>query len=652
MERDNGTFMEWEMMEKVSAKTLRTSARMAAILASVALPLAFSSCEVKGPGFFEPTLGDRSLLADLDAPVFSGFTPQINLTGPQNVDVISFNFNDPEGSNGAIPSGVDPSTVRAILGGMNLDLTQAGHRWQGGINGFQDGPIGVELSGSDLAGNAGSIGYNFHLKRNAPLINFTLTPDASFSSEEDEVELDLQGVIADPFLGGAWAGIYDFGPDGLCGTADDQPWPQGSNPGEVSTNFFDFTGALGPNGGFAFSAQVLNPVETEGGSRLDDLCFRVWAEDTAGDGMGGSNPNTSLLTFTTSLGWTRPVTTGSIAGTVTRDGEPLGGVGVSAGVFIQTTAGDGTYRFSGLSPQPYTVGISPPDGTVCVPISKNTEVVVGFESVVDFSCTTAPGSISGTVMSGGEPLAGATVGIGGPSQQTGQNGMYRFDGLTPGPYTVAVTPPAGVVCEPASKGTQVQAGGESVVDFDCEPALGSISGTVRLDGAPLSGVTVSLGGTSQETAEDGTYRFEGLNPGPYTVSLSGLSEDVTCEPASKNTQVQPGQETVEDFACTTDEDFVLEAVGSYRHFVGFSRICLRVKTTPAQPNAAFTATATGPAGGLSGSGVQEGTLDAMGEAAVSNDILLYGLYNWSFQIGERSWNIPVNVTFSGGSCDF
>jgi hypothetical protein len=116
-------------------------------------------------------------------------------------------------------------------------------------------------------------------------------------------------------------------------------------------------------------------------------------------------------------------------------------------------------------------------------------------------------------------------------------------------------------------------------------------------------------------------------------------------------EVLPGEETVKDFACTTSsDDFTLELSPNYIHFTGFSRVCLRIATTPAQPNAPFSASVTGPPGGVSGSGEQQGTLDAQGVASIVNDIFLYGTYSWSAQVGDKSATTTVSVTAAQGTC--
>ena len=57
------------------------------------------------------------------------------------------------------------------------------------------------------------------------------------------------------------------------------------------------------------------------------------------------------------------------------------------------------------------------------------------------------------------------------------------------------------------------------------PIMGTVSGKVTLDGAPLSGITVTLSGAgsgSATTGSDGAYLFDDLLAGDYTVTITGF----------------------------------------------------------------------------------------------------------------------------------
>ena len=91
--------------------------------------------------------------------------------------------------------------------------------------------------------------------------------------------------------------------------------------------------------------------------------------------------------------------------------------------------------------------------------------------------------------------------------------------------------------------------GEDVVP----PVEGSISGTVTLEGSPLSGVTVALsGGDSQPTTTggDGTYRFDKVIEGSYTVTISGFPADAEFETTMSATISAGSPNATADFAGT------------------------------------------------------------------------------------------------------
>lgn len=86
------------------------------------------------------------------------------------------------------------------------------------------------------------------------------------------------------------------------------------------------------------------------------------------------------------------------------------------------------------------------------------------------------------------------------------------------------------------------------------PVEGSVSGTVTLEGAALSGVNVTLSGTvgdmSASTGGDGGYSFSNVIEGSYTVTISGFPPDTEFD-ATASVSITPGsRNATADFAGT------------------------------------------------------------------------------------------------------
>lgn len=73
-----------------------------------------------------------------------------------------------------------------------------------------------------------------------------------------------------------------------------------------------------------------------------------------------------------------------------------------------------------------------------------------------------------------------------------------------------------------------------------------------------------------------------------------------------------------------------------QHFTTFSRVFLDVQTSPQQVTSPYTASVTGPPGGVSGSGNFSGNLDAQGHVFLQNDIFVFGTYNWSVTVNGQT----------------
>ena len=163
-------------------------------------------------------------------------------------------------------------------------------------------------------------------------------------------------------------------------------------------------------------------------------------------------------------------------------------------------------------------------------------------------------SITGQIISNNTGLAGVIVSLSGAdtdSTMTDAEGNYSFNGLTNGNYTV--TPSlAGHIFTPS--GTVVIIDGIDRTDIDFTATASTIptytiSGTVN--GAVISGVTITLAGTSSGSAltdASGHYSFSGLANGSYTITPSKTG--YTFSPTTVSVTVNNADMTGQSFTAT------------------------------------------------------------------------------------------------------
>lgn len=172
------------------------------------------------------------------------------------------------------------------------------------------------------------------------------------------------------------------------------------------------------------------------------------------------------------------------------------------------------------------VRVSNPSG-----VSSSAAAAAGIVTVG----TVATFSISGLVTLNAAGLAGVTVTAGGKTATTSSTGAYSITGLTAGTYTVTPTK-AGHTFTPVNRSVTV---GPSAVDqnFRATVSTFSISGLVTLNGAGLSGVTVTAGGKTATTSTSGAYSLTGLAAGTYTVTPAKTGHTFT--PVNRSVTVGP-----------------------------------------------------------------------------------------------------------------
>ena len=228
------------------------------------------------------------------------------------------------------------------------------------------------------------------------------------------------------------------------------------------------------------------------------------------------------------------------------DGQPetLVGVTVTLGgehAMGETmeTAEDGGFAFTGLRAGTYTVTISDfPEDVSFEMVSVEVEVGVGDVGSADFTGHfIRTSAVEGQVVIEGEGLPGITVTLsGGPADDsytklTDADGMFRFEELRPGEYTVEIADfdPRDYEFAATSQDVSVDLDETGTVSFTGVLLRTSgISGRVSVEGMGLGDIEVTLaGGDESRTAmtdAGGQYNFAGLAAGDYTVSIAVASD--------------------------------------------------------------------------------------------------------------------------------
>ncbi|HUQ19461.1 MAG TPA: carboxypeptidase-like regulatory domain-containing protein, partial [Gemmatimonadaceae bacterium] len=157
--------------------------------------------------------------------------------------------------------------------------------------------------------------------------------------------------------------------------------------------------------------------------------------------------------------------------------------------------------------------------------------------------------------SGGTPINNATVAVTGAetrSAVTPATGRYNFADLPIGSYTLTPSV-SGFNCPAAT--ASVVAHTTTTVNLVCTPQVGSVSGTIRLDLQPQTGVVVTArqgantAGTATSAA-NGTYSITNLLPGNYTTIVTAPS-NATCTPTQRDVTVQANLAATSNFDCTS-----------------------------------------------------------------------------------------------------
>ena len=245
----------------------------------------------------------------------------------------------------------------------------------------------------------------------------------------------------------------------------------------------------------------------------------------------------------------RSLRTVVVMGTVSAEGDPLMNVSVTLIKVLGATTGevlgamltdeDGGYMFDGLLAATYRVDLGETDDeyafitkTRLGPVATDETAMWHFPATI---IRTA--SVGGMVSVDGDPMGDVMVMLSGDhdtdmEMETGSDGMYEFDGLRKGDYTVSIMNPDEDMYDfPATERMVSLAVGQEQEDISFAGSMNrraSISGQVHVEGDGIEGVTVKLRGEEREDMEtdaNGEYNFPGLAGGDYTVSIENPDED-------------------------------------------------------------------------------------------------------------------------------
>ena len=250
------------------------------------------------------------------------------------------------------------------------------------------------------------------------------------------------------------------------------------------------------------------------------------------------------------------------------DGQPetLAGVTVTLGgehAMGETMETDmrGGFAFTGLRAGTYTVTISDfPEDISFETVSVEVEVEVGEIGNADFTGHyIRTSAVEGQVIIDGEGLAAVTVTLsGGPGDEnftmmTDADGMYRFEDLRPGDYTVSITNPDTRDYDFAATSQDVSVDLDETGTVDFTGVLlrtSGISGRVSVEGMGLPDIEVTLSGAadaSTTTDAGGQYSFSGLAAGDYTVTIAVESAAYVFESMSQDRTVGDDEPAIVNF---------------------------------------------------------------------------------------------------------
>ena len=245
----------------------------------------------------------------------------------------------------------------------------------------------------------------------------------------------------------------------------------------------------------------------------------------------------------------RSLRTVVIMGTVSAEGDALMNVGVTLIKVLGATTGevlgatmtdeDGGYMFDELLAGVYRVDLGETDDEYDFATKTRQGAVATDETAMwDFDADIIrTASVGGEVTLDGDPMGEVMVMLTGDhdtdkEMETGSDGMYMFDGLRKGSYTVSIENPDEDTYDfPTTSRSVSLSVGQEQDDISFAGSMlrrASISGQVHVEGDGLEGVAVTLDGDAEDetmTDANGEYNFPGLAGGDYKIEIENPDDD-------------------------------------------------------------------------------------------------------------------------------
>jgi hypothetical protein len=268
----------------------RNVARLAAVTGAL---VSLSGCQIKGYDFFTPPLTETLVVTE--SPKFTGESPASTLgTGPFAINSTSITL---------VPvAGISASQVTATANGQTVPVSVSGNTITASLAGKADGLYSITYT-LPYQKTLITANYNYEIKNTPPSIDVQAPPAPSAQSNGTSIPLALSGSINDRFFYAAVGTILKPGSSNTCGNTDNTLWPQGTAPGQVSGNRWDYTSSVMANGSFGFNVSAFNPVQTGGQQTTWRYCYAVTAEDRAMDANGAPKHNISTRYFSIDETW-------------------------------------------------------------------------------------------------------------------------------------------------------------------------------------------------------------------------------------------------------------------------------------------------------------------------------------------------------------